>query len=183
MRISDWSSDVCSSDLPDRSALRAFLQSESAGGALLIFAAILAMIVANSSLGGLYHQVVHAVTGPTLAEKLGPMTVHLWINDGLMAVFFLLVGLEIKREFVDGRLANWDQRRLPLIAAAAGMAVPALLYGLVAGGTPGLAQGWAIPAATDIAFAMGVLALLGRRAPTSLKIGRASCRERVCQYV
>src|SRR3546814_5126346 len=98
MRISDWSSDVCSSDLPDRSALRAFLQSESAGGALLIFAAILAMIVANSSLGGLYHQVVHAVTGPTLAEKLGPMTVHLWINDGLMAVFFLLVGLEIKRE-------------------------------------------------------------------------------------
>src|SRR3546814_6450200 len=106
MRISDWSSDVCSSDLPDRSALRAFLQSESAGGALLIFAAILAMIVANSSLGGLYHQVVHAVTGPTLAEKLGPMTVHLWINDGLMAVFFLLVGLEIKREFVDGRLAN-----------------------------------------------------------------------------
>src|SRR3546814_19759884 len=83
---------------PDRSALRAFLQSESAGGALLIFAAILAMIVANSSLGGLYHQVVHAVTGPTLAEKLGPMTVHLWINDGLMAVFFLLVGLEITRE-------------------------------------------------------------------------------------
>jgi len=155
---------------PDRSALRAFLASESAGGALLIFAAILAMIVANSSLGELYHRLIHAVTGPILSDKLGPMTVHLWINDGLMAIFFLLVGLEIKREFVDGRLARWDQRRLPMIAAAAGMAVPALLYMLIAGGTPGLAQGWAIPAATDIAFAIGVLALLGKRAPTSLKL-------------
>jgi Na+:H+ antiporter, NhaA family len=155
---------------PPRSVLRDFLASESAGGMLLIFAAILAMIVANSSLGTVYHDAVHAVTGPVLTDKLGPMTVHLWINDGLMAVFFLLVGLEIKREFVDGRLASWDRRRLPFIAAAAGMAVPAALYLLFAGSTPGLAQGWAIPAATDIAFAMGVLALLGRRAPTSLKL-------------
>ncbi|RYD43543.1 MAG: Na+/H+ antiporter NhaA [Sphingomonadales bacterium] len=155
---------------PSRSALRAFLASESAGGMLLIFAAILAMIVANSPLGTLYHDIIHAVTGPVLTDKLGPMTVHLWINDGLMAVFFLLVGLEIKREFVDGRLASWDRRRLPFIAAAAGMAVPAALYMAFAGGEPGLAQGWAIPAATDIAFAMGVLALLGKRAPTSLKL-------------
>jgi len=154
----------------NHSALRDFLESESAGGMLLIFAAALAMLVANSALGATYHHAIHAVTGPTLSDKLGPMTVHLWINDGLMAIFFLLVGLEIKREFVDGRLASWDRRRLPFIAAAAGMAVPALLYMLFAGGTPGLAQGWAIPAATDIAFAIGVLALLGKRAPTSLKL-------------
>lgn len=153
-----------------RSALRDFFESESAGGLLLIFAAILAMIVANSLFGETYQHVIHAATGPTLSDKLGPMTVHLWINDGLMAVFFLLVGLEIKREFVDGELASWDRRRLPMIAAAAGMAVPAILYMAIAGGTPGLAQGWAIPAATDIAFAMGVLALLGKRAPASLKL-------------
>ena len=153
-----------------RSALRDFLASESAGGMLLIFAAILAMIVANSPLGTLYHDIIHAVTGPVLTDKLGAMTVHLWINDGLMAIFFLLVGLEIKREFVDGRLASWDRRRLPFIAAAAGMAVPAAIYMLFSSGTPGLSQGWAIPAATDIAFAMGVLALLGKRAPTSLKL-------------
>jgi NhaA family Na+:H+ antiporter len=157
-------------DAQPRSAVRAFLDSESAGGMLLILTAILAMVVANSSLGGLYHDVIHAVTGPVLTDKLGSMTVHLWINDGLMAIFFLLVGLEIKREFVDGRLASWDRRRLPMIAAAAGMAVPALFYLFVTDGEPGLAQGWAIPAATDIAFAIAVLALLGRRAPTSLKL-------------
>lgn len=153
-----------------RSALRDFLESESAGGLLLMGAAALAMLVANSALGESYHHLIHAVTGPTLTPKLGPMTVHLWINDGLMAVFFLLVGLEIKREFVDGRLSSWSQRRLPMIAAAAGMAVPALIYLAIAGSIPGLANGWAIPAATDIAFAIGVLALLGPRAPTSLKL-------------
>jgi len=159
-----------SRSFPSRSALRDFLASESAGGMLLIFAAILAMIIANSPFGAFYHDIIHAVTGPVLTDKLGAMTVHLWINDGLMAIFFLLVGLEIKREFVDGRLASWDRRRLPFIAAAAGMAVPAAIYMLFASGTPGLSQGWAIPAATDIAFAMGVLALLGKRAPTSLKL-------------
>jgi Na+:H+ antiporter, NhaA family len=150
--------------------LRNFLASESAGGILLMGAAALAMLVANSPFADDYHHLIHAVTGPQFSDKLGPMTVHLWINDALMAVFFLLVGLEIKREFTDGRLATWQQRRLPMVAAAAGMAVPAAIYALVAAGTPGLANGWAIPAATDIAFAIGVLALLGPRAPTSLKL-------------
>ena len=153
-----------------RSALRRFLDSEAAGGILLMAAAAAAMIVANSPLSGLYYDFVHAETGPELTKKLGPMNVHLWINDGLMAIFFLLVGLEIKREFVDGNLSTWDKRRLPIIAAAAGMIVPAGIYLLLTSGEPGLSRGWAIPAATDIAFAIGVLALLGKRAPTSLKL-------------
>jgi NhaA family Na+:H+ antiporter len=153
-----------------RSALREFLQSEAAGGILLMAAAALALIIANSVLAEPYHHILHAPLGPELTPKLGPMTLHLWINDGLMAIFFLLVGLEIKREFVDGRLSTWDQRRLPFIAAGAGMVLPAALYLLLTAGTPGLEAGWAIPAATDIAFAIGVLALLGKRAPTSLKL-------------
>jgi len=152
------------------SALRAFLHSEAAGGILLMAAAALAMIVANGPFHDFYHHALHAAISPALSSTIGPMTAHLWINDGLMAIFFLLVGLEIKREFVDGRLSSWQQRRLPVIAAAAGMIVPAALYLLFAGTAQGLARGWAIPAATDIAFAIGVLALLGSRAPASLKL-------------
>ncbi|CAA9503364.1 MAG: Na+/H+ antiporter NhaA type [uncultured Sphingomonadaceae bacterium] len=152
------------------SALRSFLRSEAAGGILLMIAAVLAMLVANSGLGEAYEHALHAATGPVLTPKLGPMTAHLWINDGLMAVFFLLVGLEIKREMVDGRLSTWERRRLPFIAAAAGMAIPALIYLFVARGEPALANGWAIPAATDIAFAIGVLAILGPRVPASVKL-------------
>ena len=155
---------------PVRSALREFLRSEAAGGIILMLVATLALMLANSALSEAYFHFVHAVTGPELAPKLGPMTVHLWINDGLMAVFFLLVGLEIKREFVDGHLSTWAYRRLPVIAAAAGMIVPAIVYLAVTGGDPALLRGWAIPAATDIAFAIGVLALLGSRAPASLKL-------------
>jgi Na+:H+ antiporter, NhaA family len=153
-----------------RSAMRQFLRSEAAGGILLILAATLALIVANSPLADAYFHILHIETGPELSRKLGPMTVHLWINDGLMSLFFLLVGLEIKREFLDGHLSSWADRRLPFIAAAAGMAVPALVYLAVTGGDPALSRGWAIPAATDIAFALGLLALLGKRAPTSLKL-------------
>ncbi|RYD54058.1 MAG: Na+/H+ antiporter NhaA [Sphingomonadales bacterium] len=153
------------------SALRDFLRSEAAGGIILIAAAALAMLCANlPGISESYFHLLHLKTGPTLSPALGPMTVHLWINDGLMAAFFLLVGLEIKREFVDGRLASWERRRLPVVAAAAGMVVPAAIYLAVSSGTPGLTSGWAIPAATDIAFAIGVLALLGSRAPTSLKL-------------
>ncbi len=153
-----------------RSALRTFLASEAGGGILLMAAAALAILAANSPFSELYFHFVHFVTGPQLTPKIGPMTVHLWINDALMALFFLLVGLEIKREFVDGHLATWADRRLPIIAAAAGMIVPAIIYLAVAGDDPALVRGWAIPAATDIAFAIGVLALLGSRAPTSLKL-------------
>ena len=153
-----------------RSALRDFLKSEAAGGIVLMAAAALALIVANSPFAETYRHLLHLETGPVLSPRLGPMTLHLWINDGLMAVFFLLVGLEIKREFVDGRLSTWDRRRLPVIAAAVGMAVPAAIYLAFTAGADGLSRGWAIPAATDIAFAIGVLALLGSRAPTSLKL-------------
>lgn len=125
-------------------------------------AAALAMIVANSGAAPVYFDL--------LERKLGPLTIHHWINDGLMAWFFLLVGLEIKREFVDGHLASWHDRALPIIAAAGGMAVPALIFLGLAGGMPGLARGWAIPSATDIAFAIGVIALLRARVPTSLKL-------------
>ncbi|MES2095259.1 MAG: Na+/H+ antiporter NhaA [Pseudomonadota bacterium] len=152
------------------SILQRFLSDEAAGGIVLMAAAALAMIAANSPLADAYFHLLHAETGPILAPKLGPMTVHLWINDALMAVFFLLVGLEIKRELVGGELASAQKRRLPVIAAVAGMAVPALLYLVVTGGAGAVRSGWAIPAATDIAFAIGVLALAGPRVPASLKL-------------
>jgi NhaA family Na+:H+ antiporter len=144
------------------STLRGFLDSEAAGGIALIVAAALALAIANSPWAGAYHGRLHAM--------LGPLSLLDWINDGLMPIFFLLVGLEIKREFVDGHLASWADRGLPLIAAASGMIVPAAIYLIVAGDEPALRIGWAIPAATDIAFAIGVLALLGSRVPTSLKL-------------
>ena len=153
------------------SALRDFIASEAAGGIVLIAAAVAAMIAANvPATAKAYFALLHLTTGPTLNPHLGPMTLHLWVNDGLMAIFFLLVGLEIKREVVDGRLASAEKRRLPVIAAIAGMGVPALIYLATVGDAPGLGRGWAIPAATDIAFAIGVLALLGSRAPSSLKL-------------
>jgi len=143
-------------------AVRKFMESAAGGGIVLMIAAVLAMLVANSPLSIAYFSSLHA--------SVGGLSVLHWINDGLMAIFFLFVGLEIKRELVDGRLSTWDQRRLPVLAAIAGMAAPAAVYLLIAGGDPALINGWAIPAATDIAFAIGVLTLLGRRAPTSLKL-------------
>src|SRR5262245_19282130 len=110
-----------------RSALRAFLGSEAGGGLLLVGMAVIAMLIANSAAGPAYHHLLHAPLGPRLSPRLGPMSLHQWINDALMVIFFLLVGLEIKREFVDGRLSTWHRRSLPIIAAASGMAVPAAL--------------------------------------------------------
>ena len=150
------------------SALRDFLTSEASGGVLLILAATIAMIIANSPLHNWYHDLFHAELPWTPIAKLN--TLHLWINDGLMAIFFLFVGLEIKREFKDGRLATWERRRLPILAAAAGMICPAIIFLFVTRELPQYENGWAIPAATDIAFAIGVLALLGKRAPASLKL-------------
>ncbi|KRB79703.1 sodium:proton antiporter [Sphingomonas sp. Root710] len=145
-----------------QSAIRAFLRTEAGGGIVLIMTAATALVAANSPAAELYFGLLH--------KKAGPLSLLHWINDALMALFFLLVGLEIKREFVGGHLASWSDRLLPFLAAAAGMAVPALVYTAFTGGTPGLARGWAIPTATDIAFAIGVLALLGSRAPASLKL-------------
>lgn len=149
-------------------ALTRLFGGEAGAGLLLIFTAALAMVLANSSLSGLYHAVLHAPLPWTPVAKLE--TAHLWINDAVMAVFFFVVGLEIKRELLVGELSSPAKRRLPVLAAIGGMAVPALIYLAVAGGEPGLARGWAIPAATDIAFAVGVLALLGKRGPPALRL-------------
>ena len=141
---------------------------EAGAGILLIAVAAAAMIAANSPLAHLYHDLFHGHLPWSPLAKLN--TLHLWINDALMALFFFVVGLEIKREVLDGELAHPERRRLPVLAAAAGMAIPALVYLLIAGSTEGLFRGWAIPAATDIAFALGVLALIGKRAPPSLRL-------------
>jgi Na+:H+ antiporter, NhaA family len=144
-------------------------EGEKLAGLLLIGAAALALVAANSHLAPQYHALLDARIGPAM-PRLGVMSAHQWIADGLMAIFFLLVGLEIKREWYDGRLSTAAERRLPVLAAAAGMAVPALVYLLVTRFDPTLARGWAVPAATDIAFAVGVLALLGSRANPTVKL-------------
>jgi Na+:H+ antiporter, NhaA family len=152
------------------SAVRDFLESEAAGGVILMLAAILAMVLANGPMAEAFTALLNHPIGPVLTDKLGPMTAVLWINDGLMAVFFFLVGLEIKRELLDGQLANPADRRLPFIAATAGVALPAMIFLFFTRNAPNVQNGWAIPAATDIAFAIGVLALLGKRVPAALKL-------------
>ncbi len=145
---------------PAPSALRRFLDGQSSAGLVLMGAAALALAIANSPLQPGY--------AALLKTYVGPLSLGHWINDGLMAVFFLLVGLEIKREVLDGQLSSWSRRALPGIGAAGGMAVPALIYLAFAGAAA--PQGWAIPAATDIAFALAILSLLGPRVPVSLRI-------------
>lgn len=145
-----------------RSTLRGFLAGEAGGGVVLIIAAALGLAMANSPLAATYFGALEAY--------IGPLSLLHWINDALMAVFFLLVGLEVKRELLDGQLSRWPRRILPGLAAAGGMLVPALIYLAFNRNAPEAQAGWAIPTATDIAFTLGVLALLGRRVPVSLKI-------------
>jgi NhaA family Na+:H+ antiporter len=144
------------------STFRKLLDSGSAGGIVLMAAAALALVIANSPVAPGYFAALKA--------DLGPLSVEHWINDGLMAVFFLLVGLEIKREMLDGQLSTWSRRVLPGLAAAGGMLVPAAIYVLLNRNRPEALAGWAIPTATDIAFALGVLSLLGARVPVALKV-------------
>ncbi len=151
-------------------ALRRFLGMEAASGVLLVVAAALGMLCANTPLAPLYETLLSLtfeVRGGTLSIA---KPLLLWINDGLMAVFFLLVGLEIKREVLEGELSSPSQIVLPALAAVGGMAVPGLVYAAFNWGDPAGLEGWAIPTATDIAFALGVLALLGDRVPHGLKV-------------
>jgi Na+:H+ antiporter, NhaA family len=150
-------------------ALR-FFQHEAAGGVLLLVAAIAALAIANSPLAWLYGGFIDTRFSIRLGALGLDKPLLLWINDGLMALFFLLVGLEIKRELLVGELSSFGRAVLPAAAAAGGMLVPALIYVMVNRNNPAGLQGWAIPCATDIAFAVGVLALLGPRIPGSLKI-------------
>jgi len=147
-----------------------FLQQESAGGILLICAAFLAIVLANSPLNSYYNLLIDTA----VVIKIGALGLDkpllLWVNDGLMAVFFLLVGLELKRELLEGELADKKNIILPGLGAVGGMVIPAAIYLFFNLSDPVATQGWAIPAATDIAFALGILSLLGPRVPTSLKI-------------
>lgn len=150
--------------------IREFFKLESAGGIVLFIAAALAMIMANSPLASFYDHLLHSKLGIVFGEFEFSKNLLHWINDGLMAIFFFLVGLEIKRELLGGQLSSKESAMLPALAAVGGMAAPALVYYLVNHNHPHLLHGWAIPAATDIAFALGVLSLLGKRVPVTLKV-------------
>jgi len=145
-----------------RSTLRTLLDSEASGGLVLMAVAAFALVVANSPAAAIYFTTLKTYV-------LGLSVLH-WVNDALMALFFLLVGLEIKREMLDGQLSTWRRRALPGIAAAGGMIVPVLVYVALNWSTPETLPGWAIPSATDIAFALGMMSLLGSRVPVSLKL-------------
>lgn len=150
--------------------LREFLRLESANGILLIIATVLAMVVVNSPAKPLYDMFLDLPVEVRIGQLELAKPLLLWINDGLMAIFFLLIGLEIKREFLEGELSEPSRIVLPAIGAIGGMVIPALVYVLINFRDPIALSGWAIPAATDIAFALGILALLSPRIPASLKL-------------
>jgi NhaA family Na+:H+ antiporter len=152
------------------SRIAAFINHEATAGLILVLAAALAMVFANTDL----RSISEAVLGTKVTVAAGPLNISkpllLWVNDGLMAIFFFLVGLEIKREFLEGNLSSREQIMLPALAAVGGMAAPALIYVLINWENPHLLRGWAIPAATDIAFALGALSIVGSRVPLTLKV-------------
>jgi NhaA family Na+:H+ antiporter len=152
------------------SAAREFLRHEAASGILLMVATVLALVMANSPASGLYDALLSTPVSVRVGDLAIDKALLLWINDGLMAVFFFLVGLEIKREILEGELSNPAQITLPALAAVGGMAVPAGIYAAINWGDAEAINGWAIPAATDIAFALGVLSLLGKGVPNGLKV-------------
>jgi NhaA family Na+:H+ antiporter len=153
-----------------KQTLISFLKRESSVGILLMIATILAMLMANTALGAYYLELMDLPVAVMVGDFSIAKPLLLWINDGLMAVFFFMVGLEIKREVLEGSLADRSKIALPFIAAVGGMTVPALIYTFFNAESPEAMSGWAIPVATDIAFALGILSLLGSRVPASLKI-------------
>ncbi|MEH6558722.1 MAG: Na+/H+ antiporter NhaA [Oceanicoccus sp.] len=150
--------------------IKNFLKMESSGGILLVAATLLALVFANTPLYPDYQNFLNIPVEVRIGAFELAKPLLLWVNDGLMAIFFFLVGLELKRELVDGELSSPSKLILPTIAAVGGMAIPAAIYSWFNWHNPAAMQGWAIPAATDIAFALGVLTLLGNRVPTALKI-------------
>ena len=150
--------------------LREFFRLEAAGGILLVLAAIVALIMENSPISGVNDIILNTPVAVQFGALLIKKPFLLWINDGLMAVFFLLVGLEIKREILQGHLSSREQITLPAVAACGGVIAPALIYYWLNKDHPEAIAGWAIPTATDIAFALGVVQILGNRVPTALKV-------------
>jgi len=147
-----------------------FIKKESSSGILLIIATFFALVLSNSVLGGLYQAFLHLPVEIRVGALHLDKSLYHWVNDGLMAIFFLLIGLEVKREIIEGQLSSVRQVALPFIAAIGGMLVPALVYLAFNQDNPIAINGWAIPTATDIAFALGILSLLGNRVPVSLKL-------------
>ncbi len=147
-----------------------FLKKESTGGLLLICATILALLLSNTGMSSLYETFLHIPVEIRVGALHIDKSLYHWVNDGLMAIFFLLIGLEVKREILEGHLSSVKQVILPGVAAVGGMLVPGLIYLIFNHDNPIAANGWAIPTATDIAFALGILSLLGNRVPVSLKI-------------
>ena len=153
-----------------RNFIRSFLKTESASGVLLIIFSLFAIFLANSDFANYYYAIKNSYISISFENFQLKETVHHWVNDGLMAIFFLVIGLELKREILEGELSSFDRMVLPAIAAVGGMVAPALIYVLINYTSPENMSGWAIPTATDIAFSLAVLLIIGKSVPLSLKV-------------